>query len=260
MTVAETQSAIKSAMSVARDVAEGRIAPAQLAAAAVAECRALFGVVAGVEDPLWALQVDVARQVLAAGGIPVGELAEWLAVAKTRESAGLPSNTDVDSDPPASTQTHEQVFDGVAVPAGGLTTVAIVDTGALAGHPPLDAVTITPDLGPVVQAMVTVYPPGAPLPPGSVVDVGAETWSDEPMHTLSDDCPCGPTVVTVPAGHRERQHGDPPAEYDDGGVLPAGGYIGEPMLVRPPRCVCVQVAGDSGACPVHNAPAQGASV
>lgn len=33
-------------------------------------------------DALWPLQLDVCRAVLAAGGIPPDELAEWLAVAR----------------------------------------------------------------------------------------------------------------------------------------------------------------------------------
>lgn len=74
------QDAIKAAMSVAKDVAEGRLAPAELDAQVVAECRELFGRVEGPGDPLWDLQVDVARQVLGLDGIPVDEMAEWLAV------------------------------------------------------------------------------------------------------------------------------------------------------------------------------------
>ncbi|MDA4108159.1 flagellar hook-length control protein [Mycolicibacterium holsaticum] len=76
---------IKAAMSVARDVAEGRLDPAALDAAVADECRALFGVVAGPADPLWSLHVDVARQVLALGGVPANELSEWAAVIGPRE-------------------------------------------------------------------------------------------------------------------------------------------------------------------------------
>lgn len=79
-----TDDVIKAATSVARDAAEGRLNPATLEAQLETELRALVGVVAGPADPLFALQVDIARGVLAAGGIPAAELAEWLAVARRR--------------------------------------------------------------------------------------------------------------------------------------------------------------------------------
>lgn len=169
-TTAGAVAAINAAMDVAADVAEGRLAPAQLTAEAVEACRELVGTVAGAEDPLWPVQLDITRQVLAAGGIPAGELAEWVAVMRTRG--------------PVTPVVHDGGMSGDGVQA------MVIDEP---------------------RAEVTVYPPGAPLPPGSVVDVGTEAWSDEPMHTLSDDCPCGPTVVSMP-GHHERQHGDIPAD------------------------------------------------
>lgn len=82
---------IKAAASIARDAAEGRLAPARLEETAAAECRALFGTVAGPDDPLWALHLDIARQVLALDGVPADELAEWLAVARQRAGELLPS-------------------------------------------------------------------------------------------------------------------------------------------------------------------------
>ncbi|WP_100483128.1 flagellar hook-length control protein [Mycobacteroides abscessus] len=81
------QDAIKAAMTVAKDVAEGRLDPGALDAAVVAECRELFAFVAGPDDPLWDIHLEVARQVLALDGIPVDELAEWLAV--TRKAQGV---------------------------------------------------------------------------------------------------------------------------------------------------------------------------
>ncbi|WP_020109609.1 hypothetical protein [Nocardia sp. 348MFTsu5.1] len=81
--------AIKSAMSVAKQVADGTLHPADLDRAAADECRVLFGTVAGPDDPLWPLHLDVARGVLAAGGIPADELTEWLAVARQR-AGGTP--------------------------------------------------------------------------------------------------------------------------------------------------------------------------
>ncbi len=79
---------VKGAASVARDAAEGRLSPANLEAQLEAELRAVVGTVVGEEDPLFALQVDIARGVLAVGGVPADELAEWLAVARHR--AGQP--------------------------------------------------------------------------------------------------------------------------------------------------------------------------
>lgn len=93
MTAMTPEDAIKAASSVARDVADGRLAPAELEQHAVTECRELFGTVAGPGDPLWALHLDVARQVLGLDGIPADELAEWLAVARQRSGEPLPSET-----------------------------------------------------------------------------------------------------------------------------------------------------------------------
>lgn len=81
----DTQRAIMAVMQVAKDLAEGRLSPADVEGPAVDQCRELFGRVAGVGDPLWELQCDVARRVLAAGGVPAHELAEWLAVQRLAE-------------------------------------------------------------------------------------------------------------------------------------------------------------------------------
>jgi hypothetical protein len=77
--------AIKAAMAVAKDVAEGRVVPDQLDAAALEACRSLFAAVVGPDDPLWALQAEVARQVIAQGGVTANELSEWVAVQRRRE-------------------------------------------------------------------------------------------------------------------------------------------------------------------------------
>lgn len=83
---ASKRGAVESAMSIARDVTEGRLNPEQLEQQAIAEARALFGTAIGPEDPIWPLQVDIARQVLAIGGaISANELAEWSAVERSRE-------------------------------------------------------------------------------------------------------------------------------------------------------------------------------
>jgi hypothetical protein len=76
---------IKASASVARDAAEGRLNLSALDQAVTDECRGLFGNVAGPEDPLWPLHLDIARQVLGRDGIPADELAEWLAVARSHE-------------------------------------------------------------------------------------------------------------------------------------------------------------------------------
>lgn len=86
----DVQRAIKAVMGVAKDLAEGRVSPADVQGPAVAQCRALFAVVAGPDDPLWELQVEVARGVLALDGIPVDELAEWLAVTRAAQGVEAP--------------------------------------------------------------------------------------------------------------------------------------------------------------------------
>jgi hypothetical protein len=58
---------ITAAMSIAKDVAEGRVDPSALQQQAVTECRDLFATVAGEGDPLWTLHADVARQAIALG-------------------------------------------------------------------------------------------------------------------------------------------------------------------------------------------------
>lgn len=78
MTTAED--AIKAAMGVARDVAEGRLSAADLERQAAVEARAMFGTVIGPSDALWGLHVEVARQVVALGGVSAAELAEWAVV------------------------------------------------------------------------------------------------------------------------------------------------------------------------------------
>ncbi|QRY48131.1 flagellar hook-length control protein [Mycolicibacterium boenickei] len=83
---AARKAGVDAAMSVAEDIATGRVDCAQLDAAVAAECRELFGRVAGLGDPLWELHVDIARQVLAVGGgLSSTELAEWTAVYRAAE-------------------------------------------------------------------------------------------------------------------------------------------------------------------------------
>jgi hypothetical protein len=81
---------IRGAMGLADDVAAGRVLPAEIEAHARDAARRVFGRVVGPGDPLWEVQVDVARQVLAAGGVPVGELVEWVAVLRADEPVAPP--------------------------------------------------------------------------------------------------------------------------------------------------------------------------
>jgi hypothetical protein len=88
MTSPTKRDVIEAAMSTADDATQGRLKPSDLEHQAVAECRELFGTVAGPDDPLWPLHIDITRQVLALDGVHADELAEWLAVARQR--AGQP--------------------------------------------------------------------------------------------------------------------------------------------------------------------------
>lgn len=78
---------VNAASDTLRDVETGVLSAADVETRAVEQCRTLFGVVgAGPADPLWSLHLDVARQVLGAGGLSANEMAEWLAVQKRREA------------------------------------------------------------------------------------------------------------------------------------------------------------------------------
>lgn len=79
------KAAVVSALSVAEAIGQGHMSLDALEETTIAECRELFGTVYGPDDPLWLLQLDVVRQVLAHGGMSADELAEWLAVQRTRE-------------------------------------------------------------------------------------------------------------------------------------------------------------------------------
>lgn len=132
MIITTPEDIIRAAASVGRDAAEGRLSPGQLEAQAAAELRALFGTVVGDGDPAWPVQLDVARGVLAAGGIPADELSEWLAVARHRagepvtppEAVSLPSGAyspeNGDAAPePVAPAAPEPVADAEPEPAGG---------------------------------------------------------------------------------------------------------------------------------------------
>jgi hypothetical protein len=84
------EDAIRAAMAIAAEIAEGRLDPAELARVTAEEARAAFGRVVGPGDELWELHCDVARQVLAVGdAIQASELAEWTAVYAAKEGVEL---------------------------------------------------------------------------------------------------------------------------------------------------------------------------
>ncbi|MBS9532074.1 flagellar hook-length control protein [Mycobacterium sp. M1] len=76
--------AADAALSVAEDIAAGRLDPADLEAELVAELSALIDADHEPGSPLADLQVAVARRVLARGDLPADEIAEWLSVARSR--------------------------------------------------------------------------------------------------------------------------------------------------------------------------------
>lgn len=101
MSAITKRDAIDAAMSVAEDVAESRLDPAQINQAVADECRELFGTVVGDGDPLWELHTDVARQAISLGAFSTNELQEWLAVARSR--AGEPMSAPETPEPPIET-------------------------------------------------------------------------------------------------------------------------------------------------------------
>lgn len=70
------------------EVSDGRLTAATMAERAAQRCRELFGQCDGPTDPLWPVHVDLCRAVLGHGGLPAGELAQWLSVARNRENPG----------------------------------------------------------------------------------------------------------------------------------------------------------------------------
>ncbi|ORV89056.1 hypothetical protein [Mycolicibacterium iranicum] len=71
-----------------QEVSEGRLTAATMADRAADRCREVFGTCDGPTDPLWPVHVDVCRAVLGHGGLPAAELAQWAAVARSRENPG----------------------------------------------------------------------------------------------------------------------------------------------------------------------------
>lgn len=120
--ISTPEDVVKAAASIARDAAEGRLDPAQLDTALAVACKQLVGVVVGPDDPLWALQLNVARQMIAAGGVPTDELAEWLAVQRRRET------------PDAATDSTAVDGQGGTEPPAGADVVTEADLAALEPH------------------------------------------------------------------------------------------------------------------------------
>lgn len=139
MSTMTKRDAVDAAMSIAEDVAEGRLAPDDLEAQLETELRALVGTVVGESDPLFALHVDIARGVLAVGGVPTDELAEWLAVARHRAGESV-SQPEPDETPPKPVS-----WPSVALVPDSVDAEAITETR-------VDAEPVT-DPAPVVQPL-----------------------------------------------------------------------------------------------------------
>lgn len=78
--------AVTAAMNLADDVAEGRVNVAELEHQAITELSRLALEPAEPGTEMAVLRVVIARRVLAEGGVPTDELAEWLAVQRRREN------------------------------------------------------------------------------------------------------------------------------------------------------------------------------
>ena len=81
------------AVEIAKDVAAGRLNPFDMEGELLAEMRKLFAFVDGPDDPLWEIQMGVARGILGLDGIPYNELCEWAAVHKDRPAGEAPVRT-----------------------------------------------------------------------------------------------------------------------------------------------------------------------
>lgn len=144
---------INAAAAIATDAAEGRLDPAALDAELAAACTELMGTVVGPDDPLFGLQLNIARQVIAAGGVPTDELAEWLAVQRRREGA--------DADATAAAEATDGR--GGPDPAAGADVLTEADSDASGPHSPEnDAAPADADAEPVeLAADVTPAPDAA---------------------------------------------------------------------------------------------------
>ncbi|MGJ6122702.1 flagellar hook-length control protein [Mycolicibacterium sp. Y3] len=92
MSLTTSQDAITAAMSLAEDIAAGKVDPAQLERQAVAELSQLMLIEPEPGSDLAQLQAESARRVLARGDLPAAEVAEWAAVARRREAGAAVVN------------------------------------------------------------------------------------------------------------------------------------------------------------------------
>lgn len=137
--ISTPEDVVKAAASIARDAAEGRLDPAQLDTALAVACREQLGTVAGPDDPLWTLQVGIARGVLAAGGVPTDELLEWAAVQRRRETPDAASDfTAVDghggTEPPAGADVVTEADSAALEPHSAENDAVPADADAEAGE------------------------------------------------------------------------------------------------------------------------------
>lgn len=166
---------VKAAASIARDAAAGRLEVSALDAKLEAACRDLAGTVVGPADPLWALQVDIARQVLSHGGVPTTELAEWLAVQRRRE------NPNADQDGQGATEAT-----GGAEAADGADALAEASSEASEAHSaennstPDDAAAVAAD---AAAQLVNVLAPLAAEPKPEPAAEPADTGCGCAAHT-----------------------------------------------------------------------------
>ncbi len=107
--------AINAALVLAEDVSAGKLDPAHLDRELQERCRELVGHVVGPDDALWELQCEIARGVLAAGGLDPNEVAEWgvvLARQRPQDGETLSAPSDHPSGDP-STRTEPLSPDGL---------------------------------------------------------------------------------------------------------------------------------------------------
>lgn len=100
MSTPTKRDAVNAAMTVAEDIAEGRLNPAALQQQAVTELREQFGTVIGDGDALWTLHADVARQAVGLGALSPDELREWAAVLDRRTGVAVEPPAPHDDLPP----------------------------------------------------------------------------------------------------------------------------------------------------------------
>lgn len=173
MSISTSKDVVEAAMAVAQDAAEGKLDPSTLDAALADELREAFGDVVGGDDRLWQLQLDVARRVIALGGISADELSEWAAALRYRD--GEPSTAPDAHDDPS-----------------GLRSTGSVELSAQSDA--LDAIADA-----VIDAETT----------GEVDDAVGGDVGTQPVDVESG-CGCsetGPTsMVTLPDGRRVPSH------------------------------------------------------